>query len=200
MAALNDLVFKNWSTSDKANTLNVRLFKGIIGFSVFPKERVPGNNQPLASCNLDEKGEGYEALIDVIEQVLKSPLGTKIPMSRTKFNPQTRQRTTSWVISFEKDQDMCYWITLTDCEKNASFRFPITISQTFTYGSDPLTKAQRSATGMKMLLHWLKKADQYAPLTAEKAGPRGVGGQRSPMPSQVSAPAVSSGDPDDIPF
>ena len=200
MAALNDLVFKNWSVSDKTNTLNVRLFRGVIGFSVFPKERVPGNNQPLASCNLDEKGEGYEALLDVIEQILKAPLGTKIPMSRTKFNPQTRQRTTTWVISFEKDQDMCYWITLTDCEKNASFRFPITISQAFTYGNDPISKAQRSATGMRAFVRWLKKADQYAPMTAEKAGPRGAGGPRPMAPAPTAAPAAGGGDPDDIPF
>ena len=71
MAALNDLVFKNWSVSDKTNTLNVRLFRGIIGFSVFPKDRVPGQNQHLATCNLDEKGEGVESLLDVIDQVIK---------------------------------------------------------------------------------------------------------------------------------
>ena len=201
MAAMNDLVFKNWSVSDKTNTLNVRLFRGVIGFSVFPKQRVPGNNQPLCSCNLDERGEGYEALLDVIDQVLKAPLGTKIPMSRTKFEPQTRQRTTAWVISFEKDQDMCYWITLTDCEKNASFKFPISISQSFTYGNDAANKAQRSATGMRSLLRWLKNAYHYAPLTAEKAGPRGAGGPRpaasTPAPA---APAAGGGYSDDIPF
>lgn len=198
MAALNDLVFKNWSVSDKTNTLNVRLFRGIIGFSVFPKDRVPGQNQPLATCNLDEKGEGVESLLDVIDQVIKSPLGTKIPLSRTKYDPQSRTRNNIWVITFEKDQDMCYWITLTDCTKNASFRFPISISQNFTYGNDPISKAQRSATGMKVLKRWLNTAIQYAPATAEKAGPRGVGGPRPSAPA--AAPAAGGGDPDDIPF
>ena len=96
---------------------------------------------------------------------------------------------------------MCYWITLTDCEKNASFKFPISISQSFTYGNDAANKAQRSATGMRSLLRWLKNAYHYAPLTAEKAGPRGTGGPRPAAPTSApAAPAAGGGYSDDIPF
>ena len=43
MAALDNLVFRNYTLSDKQHTLNARLFNGAIGFSVFPRDRIPGS-------------------------------------------------------------------------------------------------------------------------------------------------------------
>lgn len=198
MAALDNLVFRNYTISDKQNTLNVRLFNGAISFSVFPRERLPGANKPLLSANLDQGGQGYAGLMQMIETVTKGPLGTKVPMSRTEFSPQTKTRSIAWTISLEKDSDMCYWITLTDAKTNASFRFPFKASSSFTIGNEPPSKADLSSLGLKMFTMWLKQAQKYAPMTANKPQPRGGGYNRGGAPAApASAPAA---DPDDLPF
>lgn len=200
MAALDNLVFDNFTLSDKQNTLNVRLFDGAIRFAVFPKERVPGNNKPLLSISFDRKGQAYAGLMKVIDMATKGPLGTKVPMTRTEYNIQTRQRTPQWTITIEKDSDMCYWITLTVVKTNASFRFPIMASQSYTIGNEPASKAEYSALGLNMLVAWLKLAQRYAPLTAEKPGARGQGRSGFSGAPKAGQPAAQSVDPEDIPF
>jgi len=206
MAALDNLVFDNFSMSDKQNTLNVRLFNGAIGFSVFPKERIPGANKPLLGIQLDRKGQAFAGLMRIIDTVTKGSLGTKVPMTHTEFNPQTRTRSPVWTISLEKDSDMVYWIALTNIKTNASFRFQIMASQAYTIGNEPPSKADLSSLGLSMLVTWLKQAQQYAPLTANKPGPRGPGGmpQRGgygapAAPVPAAAPAAG-GDDENMPF
>lgn len=202
MAALNELVFENFSVSDKTNTLNAQLWNGAIGFTVFSKDR-SGGGGPLLRINLDRKGHGYVKIMEVISELEKSPLGKKIPISKTEWDPQTRQRKNVWVISLEKDAEMVYKITLTDCRTNASFTFPITSSQSIISGSEPPNKAILSATGMNMFKAWLQQAHMYAPLTANKPQFNKGGGQRpagGPTPSSAAvAPQVAS-DPDNAPF
>jgi len=199
MAALDNLVFRNYTLSDKQNTLNVRLFNGAISFSVFPRERLPGANKPLLSASLDQGGQGYIGLTNAIEMVSKGPLGTKVPMSKTEFNPQTKTRSIAWTISLEKDSDMCYWITLTDARTNASFRFAFKASSSFTVGNEPPSKADISSLGLKMFSMWLRQAQKYAPMTANKPQPKGQGGYG--RGAQVAPAVVSGGDPDEtMPF
>lgn len=205
MAALNELVFENFSLNDKQNTLNVRLYNGAIGFSVFPRERVPGApSKPLLGIQLDRKGQAYAGLMRIIDTVSKGPLGTKVPMTKTEFNPQTRSRNPVWTISFEKDSDMVYWISLTDIKTNASFRFQISASQSYTVGNEPPSKADLSSLALSMLVEWLKKANMYAPMTANKPGPRGPGGGQRPAYGAPAAPVAAmpaaGGDDETMPF
>lgn len=200
MAALDNLVFRNYTLNDKQHTLNARLFNGAIGFSVFPRERLPGANKPLLSIQLDQAGQGYLGLLKLIDMVTKGPLGTKVPMSKTDFNRQTNTRSTAWTISLEKDSDMCYWITLTDAKTNASFRFAFKASSSFTIGNEPPSKADMSSLGLNMFGSWLKQAQKYAPMTANKPMAKGQGGFQRGGGAPAAVPAAGSGDPDDLPF
>ncbi len=203
MGALKDLVFRSWSVSDRQNTLQAQLWNGTIGFAVFPRDRSQGG-RPLLKINLDQNDVGYIGLMSIIEKLKGSPLSTKIPMSRTEFNPQTKTRSNAWVITFEKDPDMIYKITLTDCKTNTTFTFPITVSQSIVIGSDPVDKAKQSALGLAVFKNWLERAHDYAPMTAERGqfgGNRGQGGGRpGPTPAAAAvAPSVEN-DPEDLPF
>lgn len=201
--------FPNWSASDRQNTLTGRLYNGMLGFTVFPRDRNAGR-EPLLRISFDKDGVGIEGLLELIDKIGKAPLGQKMQMSRTQFDPQTKTRNTQWVLALEKDNDMCYFITITDVAKNATYRFPITTSQSILVGAEPPTKSDLSSRGMRLFKKWLLRAEQDAPFTIDpdaqfggKGGSRPAGGgyggaPRTPTAAAV-APSVSS-DAEDVPF
>ena len=205
MAAFENLEFPNWSTKTKEHTLNARIYNGAISFTVWPNDRSQGGGKPLASISWDKGGQGFVGFQKVYSDLVKSPLGTKIPMSRTKYNPQTRQVSNIWMMTFEKDQEMCYWVTLTDCEKGGTpYRFPIMAPKSILIGSEPPTKSGQSDMGMQIFVNWLKKADHYAPTTANKPT-FGKGGGQGPRPGATPAaaavsPSVASDPESNMPF
>lgn len=201
--AVQGIQFQTWKQNDKTNTLNARLFNGAVSFTVFPRERQPGApSKPLIKINFDQAGVGIQNFFKIADAVKKGTLGTKMPLARTQYDMQTRTRKNVWVITLEKDQEMCYRLTLTDCVTNASFSFIISNSASFQTGNEPVSKAELSAQGLENLLDWMRLAKMYAPMTSEpfKPGQRpGAGGgvQRPAAPSNGGM-ADTSGD--DMPF
>lgn len=210
MASLLDK-FPNWQAQDRTNSMSARLFNGSVGFSVFPRDRNAGR-EPVLRISFDKDGVALQSLIDMIDAIGKAPLGQKMQMSRTQYDPQTKTRKTLWVLALEKDSEMCYHITITEVATNKMCKMPITVSQSVLVGSEQPSKSELSARGMKLFKKWLVRAEQFAPLTIDPTRQFGGGGQRpgAQRPSGYQAqghvpqsPAVApsvSGDPEDIPF
>lgn len=202
--------FPNWTAQDRQYSLSARLYNGAVSFSVFPRDRNAGRD-PLARLALDKDGVALDRLIGMIDEIGKAPLGQKIPMTRTKYDPQSKTRSNQWVITLAKDNDMCYSITVTDAEKNATFTLPITVPQSILTGNEPPSKSELSARGMRLFKKWLLRAEEYAPMTVEKPnfggarGPRPAGGgggyqSQNRIPQQVNvAPSVAA-DEENLPF
>lgn len=196
--------YPTWSISDRQNKLTASLFNGGVSFAVYPRDRNAGRDA-IVRISLDKDGGGLVGLLDIIDQIGKAPLGQKVPMSRTQFDPATKTRKNLWVITIGKDNDMVYSITLTDCTTQKTVSMPIIASQSITIGNDPPSKSSLSALGMKLFKRWLIRAENNAPLTVDpdrQFGNRGGnGGGRSGgqsggyagggQPHIPSAPAVS---------
>ena len=206
----NKLRFPNWSASDRQNTLTARLYNGSVGFTVFPRDRNAGR-EPLLRISFDRDGVALDSLLSMIDAIGKAPLGQKVSMSRTKYNPQTKTRSNMWVLTLGKDSDMCYSITITDAEKNVTFTFPIMLSQSILVGAEPPSKSELSSHAMKMFKKWLLRAEEYTPMTVEKpnfggnrgGAPRPTGSGYQPQNRIPANPAVApsvAADSDDLPF
>lgn len=195
MSALPELNFKNYTLNSKEFSLQGRIFNGAIRFSVFPRQRVPGNNKPVLSINFDASNQAYVMLMSNIDQVRKSTTALKLPLVRNQFNPQTKTRSLEWVFTVEKDAELCYKITITDARTNVSHSFNVTASSNFSNGTDAAPdKMKQSTIGLEMFIQWLKLAFEYAPLTADKGVPGQRGGGGAPRPAPAAAPV------DDMPF
>lgn len=201
--ATQNLNFRSWKQNDKANSLNARLYNGAVAFTVFPKEKAPGaSNKPLLSVKFDQDGIGIQNFFKIADMVKKGTIGTKVPMTRTQWDMATKTRKTIWVLTLEKDQEMCYRITLTDCATNATFSFPITNSASFQYGNEPVNKAELSAMGLENLLDWMRLAKMYAPQTIIppdqlRGGRPSGGGYQAPV---AAAPAAAAPSDETMPF
>lgn len=209
MAAFENLEFPQWSAKTKEHTLTGRIFNGAISFTVWPKERGASGGKPLASVTFDKGGQGYLSIMKLIAEISKAPLGTKMPMSKTNYNFQTKQVSNVWVLTMEKDSEMCWWITISDCEKGGGtpYRFPIMAPRTILIGSEPPSKAGQSDMGIHMFKNWLTEANHYAPTTANKQqfgkGGQGGGYQRpagGPSPASATLSAAVASDTEDVPF
>lgn len=194
--------YPSWSISDRQYKLTAQMFNGILGFSVYPRDRNAGRDA-IIRINFDKDGAGMTGFLDVIDQIAKAPLGQKIPFSRTQFDMATKTRKTMWVITLSKDNDMNYSITLTDCATQKTVTMPITASQSFTIGNEPPSKATLSAMGMRIFKRWLTRADSDVAFTVDPerqfGGGNGNGGGNRPQngggysqqPRTPSAPAIS---------
>ena len=212
--ALQGFEMPTYKVRGKENTLNVSVNKGIIGFTVF-RNNARGPEARLLSVRFDQNNAAYLQLCGVVDFVRKSTLGTRKSITRREFDPASKRYNDLWNITFEKDNEMCYKITLTDNKTGASATFPFRAPSGIVSG-DENNKAEGSSLGLAAFMSYMKSAYDLRFLTYEKPsfGNNNRGGG-APRPSygggapsaptgttQASATPVASvaGDPDDLPF
>lgn len=198
----------------KESTLTCSLTKGVISLSVF-KNGARGADARVLSIRFDQNNAAYLQMCDVVDFVKKSTLGTRKSLWRREYDMNAKRFNDIWNITFEKDQEMCYKICLTDSKTGASATFPFRAPGGIGSG-DENNKAEASALGLRAFMSWMRTAYDNRFFSHEKFVPGQNGGNRggygSPKPSYgggapagttqaTATPAAAvAADPDDLPF
>ena len=194
----------------KDNTLSCTLNKGVISMSVF-RNGGHGADARVLSIRFDPNNAAYLQMCDVVDFVKKAALGSRKSVSRREFDPNAKRYNDIWNITFEKDQEMCYKISLTDVKTGASATFTFKAPSGIASG-DENNKAEGSALGLRAFMSWMRTAydnrflsyEKFVPGQRGNGQPRGgYGGGSAPAGTTqaTAAPAASVvSDPDDMPF
>jgi len=168
-----ELFIRPFTLDNKASgeSLNLSVFKGTISFAVFTK----GGGKPPIKINVTPYL--YEVLKSAFNKIRKAAPETKIPVKKEKFNPETKQWALEWVLTFSKDAEMLYHVTLTNClDGNRTFDFVFRGTGGISIGSDPMSNADKSAFAFETMIEWFERTMLAVIWTDEKYDPNRHGG------------------------